>query len=478
MTSSGTQEPEVMPEARTAAHGTSIVSGKRVVLLVSTLVMCVLAYQLNASMITPALPDIARELNVSLSDVSQVSSLFMLFGSIGGIVLTRWSDYLGRKNMLLLILGCLLVGSVMAMFAPTLPVLLIGRALQGLSSASFQLAYLVLSEALDAKQFGVMLGVITAINGGVGGVDGYVGGLLTEHFGFRSLFVVIIGFVVIAGIGIITTFPKLSASSHGTFDWWGGAFLSVGVICLGQFISSVTDTNAGVSSARTWILLAVSLVAFAAFVMRESRAKDPLISLEELKSRQVWPLILAVLLTLAGVFAVINYTVVVFSQNAEIGFGMSASTSSLFFLVPPAVIGIVGAPAVGWLAPRIGWIRTLRIGLVICLVAIAVMTVFPTSLVVMVCCIVVLGVGYNAIALTTLNGLGVVLSPEASKGSLPAMTGACFGLGASLGIAFASPFASSGTVLGVRLALLVSFIITLLAFGSSLLMKAADSHQE
>lgn len=453
-------------------------TGKRMILLVATLVMCVLSYQLNASMVTPALPNIADELGASLNDVSQISSLFMLFGSVGGICLTRWSDYIGRRNMLFFILGCLFAGSLLAVFAPNLPVLLVGRALQGLSSATFQISYLVLSEALDAKTFGITLGVITAINGGVGGVDGYFGGLLTENFGFRSLFIVIIVFVLISAVGVATVFPKLPPSSKGRFDWWGGAFMSVGVICLGRFITYGTSDGHGWAAPITWIFLAVTVVAFVLFVMRESRAKDPLISLHELKSRHVWPLVAAVLLTLAGVFAVINFTVIVFAQNAEIGFGMSASISSLYFLVPPAVIGIIGAPAVGWLAPRIGWIRTLRIGLIICLAALAVMAAIPTNLAVMVVCVGVLGIGYNALALTTLNGLGVVLSPEASKGSLPAVSGACFGLGASLGTALVSPFASNGTVGGVRMALIVSIVITAFAFASSMVMKAAEGSEQ
>lgn len=449
-------------------------TGKRMVLLVATLVMCVLSYQLNASMITPALPDMARELNVSVNDISQVTSLFMLFGSIGGICMTRWSDYIGRRNMLFFILGCVIVGCLLAIFATNLPMLLIGRALQGLSGGAFQVSYLVLSEALDAKTFGITLGVITAINGGVGGVDGYFGGLLTEYFGFRSLFIVIIAFAIIAGLGVLMAFPKMPPSSTGRFDWAGGVLLSVAVICLGQFISA-SVSEGGWASMLTYIYLGVTIAAFIGFVLRESKANDPLISLHELKSRHVWPLIAAVLFTLTGVFAVINFTVIVFAQNAEVGFGMSASVSSLYFLVPPAVIGIAGAPVVGWLAPRFGWIRTLRLGLVICLAAIAVMVVAPTSLPVMVACVAVLGVGYNALSLTTLNGLGVVLSPEASKGSLPAVSGACFGLGASLSTALVSPFASNGTVAGIRIALIIAIAVTALAFASSMVMKAADN---
>ena len=70
--------------------------GGRAVGLVATLILGVLSYQLNASMITPALPDIARALHEDVGAVSQVSSLFFLAGAVGGVELSRWSDFIGR----------------------------------------------------------------------------------------------------------------------------------------------------------------------------------------------------------------------------------------------------------------------------------------------------------------------------------------------------------------------------------------------
>ena len=447
----------------------------RVVALVAALIMTVLSFQLNASMITPALPSIAEDLNVSINEVSQVSTIFLLFGSIGGILLIRWSDYVGRRNVLFVILGALLVGSLLALFAPNLPVLLVGRAMQGISSAAFQISYLVLDEALSPKAFGAALGLITALNGGVGGVDGYFGGLLAENFGYRSLFVVILGFTAIALVAVILTFPKnMKTTSTGKFDWIGGVLITAGFVCLNKGISAGSSADHGWTSPKAIILLVVAVTSLVLFWIRQQRASSPLITVDELKSRQVWPVIAGVLFTLAGVYPVINFTMVVLSQNSQIGFGMSASISSLFFLVPPAVIGIVAAPVVGWIAPRIGWILTLRIGLVICVAALVVIMLFPTNFVLCVAMIAVLGVGYNGLALTTLNALGVLLSPEDSKGALPAMSGACFGLGSSIGIALISPFASADAVSGVRMAMAISLAITVVALIATLLMRAPE----
>lgn len=71
----------------------------------------------------------------------------------------------------------------------------------------FALAYIVLNENLQAKVFGTSVGIIAAINGGVGGVDGYVGGLMAETLGFRSIFVVVLVLTAIAAVCIFRLVP-------------------------------------------------------------------------------------------------------------------------------------------------------------------------------------------------------------------------------------------------------------------------------
>ena len=161
-------------------------------LLVATLTLAVLSYQLNATMITPVLPQIAASLGETLDHASAISSLFFLSGGIAGIVLARWSDFIGRKRCLLAVLAILVCGTILCVVAPNLTVLLAGRLMQGCSSAAFQITYLLLREMLQKELFGVSLGVITAISGGAGGIDGYLGGLLAGRFGVRSVFIAIL----------------------------------------------------------------------------------------------------------------------------------------------------------------------------------------------------------------------------------------------------------------------------------------------
>ncbi|MET3719231.1 MULTISPECIES: MFS transporter [unclassified Arthrobacter] len=446
-------------------------TGRRAALLISALMLGVLSFQLNASMVTPALPQIAASFGLSADSAAPVQSMFFLAGGIAGPVIGRWSDFLGRRTALLLVLSIMGAGTILCIAAPTLPLLIAGRFLQGFSSAVFVLAYIVLSENLPAKVFGTSVGIIAAINGGVGGVDGYVGGLMAETLGFRSIFVVVLVLTAVAAACIIRVVPKgRPAGIHGAMDWWGAASLSLFLVFITYFVSG--GSAAGWTAPGTLALLAGTIASFTAFWMIEKRRRNPLIAVHHLRSRQVWPVIATTVLMLAGIFAVINFTVVLLSQDTGAGFGLSASVSALLFLTPAALIGVFAAPLAGWLADRRGWIKILRAGTGLSLACAIAAAMFPDNQVAVLVAIAALGIFYNGLFFTAINGLSVLLSPEEAPAALPGVNGAAFGIGASLGVVLVAPFAAQATAAGYATALWISVGITAAGFIVSLFVAA------
>lgn len=419
--------------------------GGRLVSLIATLIFCVLAFQLNASMLTPALPNIAESLNVSVDLMSNVSSLFFLASSIGGVILSRWSDFIGRRNALIIVLLTLAAGTIVCIFATNLTTLLIGRVLQGASGATFQITYVFMKEKLDAKTFGVVLGVLTAVNGGVGGFDGYLGGLLSDNYGYQSIFVVILAVIILTFISVLFVVLKEEAAvTTGKMDWWGSAMLSIGLIFMTYFVTQ--GSSAGWFAPSTLLLLAGMAISFVVFWYIEKKSDSPMIAVQHLRSRQVWPVVTSTLLCLTGIFAVINFTVVLLSQDKNVGFGLDAAMSGLLFLTPVALIGVFSAPISGWLAGRFGWIRMLRLGILISIASLALILFFTDSKWVVFSAVALLGIAYNGLVLTTINGLGVLQSPDEAPGALPGINGAGFGIGASLGIGLVAPFVAQGSL--------------------------------
>jgi MFS family permease len=171
-------------------------AGRRAALLISTLLLGVLSFQLNASMVTPALPQIAAEFGQGADSAAPVQSMFFLAGAIAGPVIGRWSDFIGRRAALLLVLGIMGAGTILCITAPTLPLLVTGRFLQGVSSAVFALAYIVLSENLHAKVaingLSVLLSpkeapaALPGINGASFGIGASLGVVLVAPFAAQA----------------------------------------------------------------------------------------------------------------------------------------------------------------------------------------------------------------------------------------------------------------------------------------------------
>jgi predicted MFS family arabinose efflux permease len=440
------------------------------------LVLGVISYQLNASMVAPAVPEIARRLNSNPSEVAISQTLFFLVGGITGVVLARYSDHAGRRKVLLYSLITMCVGTVIAMVAPNVLILMFGRLLQGACGATFQITYLIMRQILTPRQFGPALGLVTAISGGVGGADQFLGGLFSDHWGFRSifLFILVVGLIAIALS--VAYVPESTAATPGRMDWPGAAALSVALICVNIGVNR--GGARGWSDAGTTTLLAAAVACFALFWFIEKSRSHALISARHLKSRLVWPIVATTLATLTGVFSAINFTVIVFSQNHLVGYGMSATASSLMFLSPAAFIGFMSAPLSGWLAPRIGWRVLMWSGLSLCLLTLTGASLLLAHPWAICAAFALLGVFYNGFTLTAINGLGVILSPRDSPGSLPGLNGASFGIGAGLGIAIVAPVAAAGTFRSYQSAMWISVGITLVAFVASLWVMGSLEHAQ
>ena len=444
---------------------------------VTALLFGVVAFQLNASMVAPAVPEMARNLHSTPSLVGISQTLFFLVGGIAGIVLTRYSDHAGRRKILIYSLVAMSAGTVVAMLAPNVGILYLGRLLQGASGSVFQITYLILRYILTPKQFGPALGLVTAISCGVGGADQFLGGMLSDHWGFRSIFFVILVIGLIAIALSVLYVPESTDASPGSMDWPGAAALSVALIFVNLGVAR--GGSHGWASLAAASLLAVALACFVTFWFIEKRRAHPLISTTHLKSRQIWPIVATTLATLTGVFAAINFTVVVFSQDHRAGYGMSATASALMFLSPAAAIGVLAAPITGWLAPRVGWRAIMWSGLSLSIVALLVSTLLLDHKWIVFAGFSLLGVFYNGLALTTINGLGVILSPEDAPGALPGLNGACFQIGAGLGIAIVAPVVASGTYAGYQEAMWVSVAVVGMALFASLWVRgAAGQHEE
>ncbi|MGO4473557.1 MFS transporter [Arthrobacter sp. M-10] len=442
----------------------------RVPVLIATLILSILSYQLNASLFSAALPAMAAHFQESTENVAKVQSLFFLTGAVLGMAFSRWSDFLGRRRTLLIVLSMMLCGTVLCLWAPNLTILLVGRVLQSGTSATFTISFLLLSERFSKRLFGISVGVISAVNGGIGGLDGFLGGFITDTIGWQFLFVLVLGVGVLAIVLVAVVVPKRAARTReGRMDWWGAGTLGTFLVLLSNLIGQASTSGWG----DIWTLgyLAGAVIAGLAFVAVEKRVARPLIAIEQLRSRQVWPVLASTVLTLAGIFSALNFTVILLSQDAHAGYGLSASMSALLYLTPTAFVGVLTAVFSGWFAQRIGWFKALRISSGLIVVAAVAVAIFAADRWMVFALLIIMGVLYLGQFQSTVSGIAVLNSPKSAPGSVPGLNGACFGIGASVGIAVVAPAVAAGTIAGYQTALWISAGFALAAFAASLILR-------
>ena len=117
----------------TSSTMTSTTSKRSIAALTAALLAACIAFQLNASMLSPAPVTMARDLNTDDATIGLSQTLFFTLAALFSLFLPRLSDIVGRKRVLLGMLLVMLVGSVVAALAVNVPMLFVGRMIQGLS---------------------------------------------------------------------------------------------------------------------------------------------------------------------------------------------------------------------------------------------------------------------------------------------------------------------------------------------------------
>lgn len=453
-------------------------------IMIALLAAC-FAFQLNASMLSPALVLMEKELHTTSATISLTQTVFFTAAALFSLFLPRLGDMIGRKKLLtgmlaLTALGCVI--SALSGLMDNVTLLFVGRIIQGVAGPTVPVCLIILRVAVpDNKRYGTLMGVITAVNGGIAGVDALAGGWLAQNFGFASIFITMAIIAALAALCVATMTDESRIDAPAPMDWLGTALL---VIAVGAALTAINEL--GKLADANWILVLVlalvAAAAFAAFWRQESNSPHPLVTTTYLRSRATWALLATTTLTMTGVFAIMNGIVPAIAQEEAFGVNLSASVVSFYTLTPYAIAGLIMGPVAGTLAGKFGYRLVLRVGLIGTVVGVAALlaTISSPSPWVLLGLSTFVGITYAGMSNIMLNGLGIVLSPEDNPGYLPGLNAGAFNLGA--GISFAVLYAVSaslgGGVAGFRGALVAGIVLLAAACATSLLIPRPAQESE
>jgi len=453
--------------------------------VMTALLVACFAFQLNASMLSPALRLMAKELKTTDDVIGLTQTVFFTAAALFSLFLPRLGDMIGRRKLLtgmmaLTAVGCAL--SALAGMTGSVALLFVGRVIQGVAGPTVPVCLIMLRVAVpDPKRYGTLLGVITAVNGGVAGVDALAGGWLAQNFGFGSVFWTMAIIAVLAAVAVAFLTDESLVPGDHRMDWSGTIAL---VVAVGALLT-IFNELAKLSNANFWLVAGLFLLAAlsaVAFWIQEDRTSQPLVATVYLKSRSTWALLLTTTLTMTGVFAVMNGLVPGLAQDTDYGPGLSPDVVSFWTLTPYAIAGLLMGPVSGTLAGRFGYRKVLRVGLLGTVIGLgAIFAISPSATPVLLLAVnVFVGITYAGMSNIMLNGLGVVLSPSDNPGYLPGLNAGAFNLGAGISFAIlpAVSVALGSGLDGFQGAVITGLVLLALAFASSLLIPAPAVEKE
>ena len=453
--------------------------------VMTALLVACFAFQLNASMLSPALQVMAKELKTTDDVIGLTQTVFFTAAALFSLFLPRLGDMIGRRKLLtgmmaLTAVGCVL--SALAGMTGSVALLFVGRVIQGVAGPTVPVCLIMLRVAVpDPKRYGTLLGVITAVNGGIAGVDALAGGWLAQNFGFGSVFWTMAVIAVLAAVAVAFLTDESLVPGDHRMDWSGTIAL---VVAVGALLT-IFNELAKLSNANFWLVAGLFLLAAlsaVAFWIQEDRTSQPLVATVYLQSRSTWALLLTTTLTMTGVFAVMNGLVPGLAQNTGYGPGLSPDVVSFWTLTPYAIAGLLMGPVSGTLAGRFGYRKVLRVGLLGTVIGLgAIFVISPSATPVLLLAVnVFVGITYAGMSNIMLNGLGVVLSPSDNPGYLPGLNAGAFNLGAGISFAIlpAVSVALGNGLGGFQGAVITGLVLLALAFASSLLIPAPAVEKE
>ncbi len=304
---------------------------------------------LDVSIVNVALPSIGRSLHFSQANLQWVITAYAI--TFGGFLLLggRAADLLGRRRTFLVGVVVFTAASFVCGLASSESVLIASRAVQGLGAAIISPAALsiVMTTFEEGSERNKALGIWGAMGGSGAAVGVLAGGVLTKYLGWEWIFFVNVPVGILA-FSLTPRFVRESrAAGQSSPDLAGALTVTAGIALLVYAISEAP--NHGWGTGWTLSRLAAAVVLLAAFLVIESRARDPLMPFSIFRVRTVAGANITGVLLGAVTFA--NFFVLTLYVQQVLHY--SALKTGVAF-VATAGSAVLWAGLAQWLTTRVG----------------------------------------------------------------------------------------------------------------------------
>ena len=390
---------------------------------------------LDTSVANVALPYIAGDLGASYDDSTWVLTSYLAANAIVLPVSGWLADVIGRKRYFMLSLIVFTVSSLLCGFAPSLPLLLLFRALQGVGGGGLQpMAQAILNDTFPPQQRGAafaLYGISAVLAPTVGPM---LGGWITDNYSWRWIFFIKLPVALLAlylTYALVHEKPVSGRAKNGGIrvDYIGIAFLTLGVASL-QIVLDKGQEDDWFGSQFILTLAITATVCLLALVVWEWYRKEPIIDVRMFKSFNFAAANLMMFMMGVMLFSTLvlvpEFLQTLLGYTAELA-GLVLSASGLILLLMMPIVGRLTSKVQARFLIAAGWV-SLAIGLFYSAHQIDLYISFDFAM--WLRCAQVVGIGFLFVPITAAGYIGV---PAEKGNSVSGIINFMRNIGSSIG---------------------------------------------
>lgn len=298
---------------------------------------------IEGTIVSTAMPTIVSDLN-GLEIMNWVVSTFLLMTAVSTPIYGKLADSIGRKPVFLFGIAVFVVGSALCGIAQNMVELILFRVIQGLGSGAVQpVAVTIIADLYTLEKRAKMLGLNSGFWGVASVIAPLLGGFIVQHLSWHWIFYINVPLGIIAFLLVVFFLKERKTSSNSTLDLKGTTCLVIFLLALMVFLQELENGLTIVLLGLVVIIIVSAIIFFKA----EKRAKDPIMPLDMLSSKE-FTMINLITLLISGMVIGFEFYIPTWMQ------GINATSASVagFAVTPSSLMWIVGSFLIGGMLGR------------------------------------------------------------------------------------------------------------------------------